>query len=413
MLQSNFLSKTLRKNPKDSVAISHQFLVRGGYIQQLTSGIWSLLPLGFRVYQKIENIIREEMTAVGGEELRMPALQPKEIWTASGRWNSIDPPLFKFKDRHKKELALGSTHEEVITKIAGSFIDSYKDLPKYVFQIQNKFRNELRPTAGLLRTREFVMKDMYSFHATNQDLDAYYLKVAQSYKKLYSRCGLEAMMVNASSGTIGGDSSNEFIVAADSGEDNIFLCPDCGWATNSEVGGSLSVCPQCQAKLIAKKGIEVGHIFKLGDTYSQKMKALFMDERGNKKPIIAGCYGIGLERLMATVIEVNHDSKGIIWPQEIAPFQVHLLGLDLEDEKVLSRAQEIYQKLKSINIEVLFDDRKETAGVKFKDADLIGIPWRLVVSKKTGDKIEVKERREGKEELFTENQLLDKVKAIF
>jgi prolyl-tRNA synthetase len=220
-------------------------------------------------------------------------------------------------------------------------------------------------------------------------------------------------MVNASSGSIGGDSSNEFIVVANSGEDNIFLCPKCDWAANAEVGGSLSVCPQCQAKLITKKGIEVGHIFKLGDTYSRKMKAFFIDEEGKKKPIISGCYGIGLERLMATVVEVGHDSQGIIWPQEIAPFRVHLLGLDLEDEGVLSRVQEIYQKLKSVNIEVLFDDRRESAGVKFKDADLIGIPWRLVVSKKTGARIEIKERKGGKEELITENQLLDKVKEIF
>jgi prolyl-tRNA synthetase len=413
MLQSNFLTKTLRKNPKDSVAISHQFLVRGGYIQQLTSGIWSLLPLGFKVYRKIENIIREEMTAIGGEELRMPALQPKEIWLASGRWDSIDPPLFKFKDRHEKQLALGSTHEEVITRIAGSFVDSYKDLPKYVFQIQNKFRNELRPTAGLLRTREFVMKDMYSFHATSQDLDTYYFQVAQAYKKLYARCGLEAIMVNASSGTIGGDSSNEFIVVADSGEDSIFLCSKCGWATNAEVGGTLSVCPQCQERLITKKGIEVGHIFKLGDTYSRKMETFFTDRQGKKKPIIAGCYGIGLERLMATVIEVSHDSQGIIWPQEIAPFQVHLLGLDLEDEKVLFQAQDIYEKLKSANIEVLFDDREETAGVKFKDADLIGIPWRLVVSKKTGEKIELKERKNSTQELCPWPQLLAKIKKDF
>ncbi|MCD6441929.1 proline--tRNA ligase [bacterium] len=409
MLQSNFLTKTLRKSPKDSVAISHKFLVRGGYIHQLISGVWSLLPLGFRVYQKIENIIREEMCLIGGEELRMPSLQPKELWIESGRWNTIDPPLFKTKDRHNKCLALGSTHEEVITKIAKFFIKSYKDLPKYVFQIQNKFRNELRPTAGLLRTREFVMKDMYSFHSSSQDLDVYYLKVIEAYKKIYRHCGLEPIVVNASSGTIGGSISNEFMILAESGEDNVLFCKECGWAANVELSGQKSFCPKCKSKLTIKTGIEVGHIFKLGSTYSQKMKAFFVDQKGQQQPIIAGCYGIGLERLMATIVESNHDSNGIIWPASVSPFAIHLLGLDLENKLIFKRAQEIYEKLKLSGFDVLFDDRRQSAGVKLKDSDLIGIPIRLVVSKKSGSKIEYKERSKKNTELFTMKQLLSKI----
>lgn len=409
MLQSNFLTKTLRKNPKDSVAISHKFLVRGGYIHQLTSGVWSLLPLGFRVYQKVENIIRKEISLIGGEELRMPSLQPKELWLESGRWDTIDPPLFKIKDRHNKYLALGSTHEEVITKIVKFFIESYKDLPKYVFQIQNKFRNELRPTAGLLRTREFVMKDMYSFHISAQDLDTYYLKVIEAYQRIYRSCGLEPIVVNASSGTIGGNVSNEFMILAESGEDNLLFCEKCGWAANVEIGGQELFCPKCKNKLTTKTGIEVGHIFKLGSIYSQKMKAFFVDKKGQQQPIIAGCYGIGLERLIATIVELNHDQNGIIWPASVSPFDIHLLGLDLDDKTILKRAQEVYKNLKSLGFDVLFDDRCESAGVKFNDSDLMGIPIRLVISKKSGSKIEYKERGKKSTKLFTMKQLLSKI----
>jgi len=409
MLQSNFLTKTLRKDPKDSVAISHKFLVRGGYIHQLTSGVWSLLPLGLRVYKKVENIIRKEICLIGGEELRMPSLQPKELWMESGRWDTIDPPLFKIKDRHNKDLALGSTHEEVVTRIANFFIESYKDLPKYVFQIQNKFRNELRPTAGLLRTREFIMKDMYSFHSSYQDLDIYYFKVIEAYKKIYRSCGLKSIIVDASSGTIGGDMSNEFMILAESGEDKLLVCEKCGWAINMEVGKQDLSCAKCKSRLMLKKGIEVGHIFKLGSTYSDKMKALFIDKQGQRQPIIAGCYGIGLERLIATIVELNHDQNGIIWPTNVSPFDIHLLGLDLDDKIVSKNTKEIYKKLTSLGFDVLFDDRYESAGVKFKDSDLMGIPIRLVVSKKSGSKIEYKKRNKNSSELFTIKQLLTKM----
>ncbi|MDA2922658.1 proline--tRNA ligase [Patescibacteria group bacterium AH-259-L07] len=408
MNQSQLFTKTLRKDPKDAVTVSHRFLVRAGFIRQLTSGVWSLLPLGLRVYRRIENIIREEMNVIGGQEVYLPTLQPKELWQETDRWETIDPPLFKLKDRHGKWLGLGSTHEEVITELARLYIESYKDLPKAVYQIQNKFRNEMRPTGGLLRTREFVMKDLYSFHASEKDLDTYYKKVVTAYTTIYKRCGLEVVVVKASSGSIGGSESHEFMILADSGEDKIVLCRSCGWAANVEVVKK-STCPQCRKALKQYRTIEAGHTFKLGTTYSHKMQAFFTNKNGAKKSIIMGCYGIGLQRLMATIVEARHDKDGIIWPQSVAPFDIHLTGLDLEDKKVKKFVQEIYTALKKAGKDVLFDDRDESAGVKFKDADLIGIPIRLVISKKTKNKIEYKERDKKTTKLFTRLQLLDKM----
>lgn len=409
MLQSHFFTKTLRKDPKDAMTISHKLLVRGGFINQLTSGIWSLLPFGWRVYKKIENIIREEMNAIGGQEIYLPVLQPKELWQETARWENIDPPLFKLKDRHNKWLALGPTHEEVITDLARFYIESYKDLPKYVYQIQNKFRNELRPTGGLLRTREFVMKDLYSFHTSEKDLNNYYQKVIQAYYKIYQRCGLKAVAVKASSGSIGGSISHEFMVLADSGEDKILVCQKCGWGVNIETWQKNKPCPECQGKLEQKNTIEAGHVFKLDTLYSQKMGAEFTDKYGKKKPIFMGCYGIGLQRLMATIVEAKYDRNGIIWPNTVSPFDIHLVSLDLEDKKVGIFAKKVYQELSKNNFDILFDDRLESPGIKFKDADLIGIPIRLVVSKKTGDRVEYKERDKDKTKLFTLKQLLVKL----
>lgn len=408
MNQSQFFTKTLRKDPKDAVAVSHKFLVRAGFIHQLTSGVWALLPLGLRVYRRIENIIRDEMNAIGGQELYLPALQPKELWQETQRWETIDPPLFKLKDRHGKWLGLGSTHEEVITELVRLYIESYRDLPKVVYQIQSKFRNEMRPTGGLLRTREFVMKDLYSFHASEKDLDAYYKKVVTAYITLYKRCGIEVVVVKALSGTIGGSESHEFMVLAESGEDKIVLCKSCGWAANIEVVKK-STCPQCRKALKQWKAIEAGHTFKLGTTYSHKMQAFFTNKNGTQKPVIMGCYGIGLQRLMAAIVEARHDKDGMIWPQSVAPFDIHLIGLDLRDKQVKKFAQEVYTALKKIGKQVLFDDRDESAGVKFKDADLIGIPIRLVISKKTKNKIEYKERDKKITKLFTRLQLLGKI----
>ena len=406
MKQSHLFSKTLREPPKDAQTISHKLLVRGGFINQLTSGVWSLLPLGWRVYKKIENIVREEMNAIGGQEIFLPVLQPKDLWQETNRWETIDPPLFKVKDRHDKWLCLGPTHEEVITDLARQFIQSYKDLPLAVYQIQNKFRNEMRPTGGILRTREFMMKDLYSFHATDDDLDDYYQKVLRAYEKIYKRCGLTAVAVEALTGSIGGSFSHEFMVLADSGEDKIAICVKGDWGVNLEMSKGITKCPKCGGKIEIKNSIEASHAFKLGKTYSHKMHAVFMDKNGQEQELVMGCYGLGLQRLMATIVEVHHDEQGIIWPKSVAPFDFHLIGLDLENKEVAARADKVYQGLVKNGLEVLFDDRIDSPGIKFKDADLIGIPTRLVVSKKTGNKIEVKARGEQKIRLINLKDLL-------
>lgn len=410
MRQSKLFSKTLREVPKDAQTISHKLLVRAGFINQLTSGVWTLLPLGLRVHNKIAKIIREEINAIDGQELTMPSLQPKNLWEESGRWETFDPPPFKIKNRHDKWLCLGPTHEEVVTDLARQFIKSYKDLPLAVYQIQNKFRNEMRPTGGLLRVIEFVMKDLYSFHANMEDLDDYFNKVVAAYYRIYERCGLKAVAVEASSGSIGGNFSYEFMVLADSGEDKIVICTKGDWGANLEVAKDVTKCPKCGGEIEIKNSIEASHAFKLGRKYSEKMKANFMNKEGKEEALIMGCYGIGLGRLQATIVEVSNDDKGIIWPKSVAPFNVHLIALDLEDEKIKKQAEEIYQDLLKSGYEVLFDDRLDSPGVKFKDADLIGIPIRLVVSKKTNGKIEYKERHNKKMELLTFKEIINRIK---
>ena len=411
MRYSKLFGKTLRKAPADAEITSHKLLVRGGFIDQLMGGVFSFLPLGFRVHRKIEDIIREEMNAVGGQEVFLPTLQKKDQWVETDRWDKIDPPLFKFEDRHGRELALGPTHEEVITDLARRFVDSYRDLPLYLFQIQNKFRNEMRTSGGLLRVREFVMKDLYSFHTDKEDLAAYFIKVKESYHRIFKRCGLPAVASKASGGTIGGTTTYEFQVPAGVGEDKIIYCSNCGFAVNKEVSEFQAdqTCPECQKGLLEEvKTIEVGHIFNLGTAYSEKMGAYFTDQEGVKKPVWMGCYGIGVGRLMATVVEANHDEKGIVWPAEMAPFHVHLLNLNMEDAEVVDRSEEVYRQLINEGLEVLYDDREMSAGVKLADADLIGIPMRLIVSQKSLEKggIEVKKREEKKGKIVSLDELV-------
>lgn len=410
MFQSKLFGKTLRKIPKGAKTPSHIFLIKGAFCDQLASGIYSFLPLGLKVLRKIENIIREEMNKIGGEELYLPVMQPKEIWEKSGRWETMEPPLFKLKDRHEKEFALGPTHEEVIAVLARKNINSYKDLPLVLYQIQDKFRNEARPSGGLLRVREFMMKDLYSFHKDKEDLNRYYNKVALAYKTIFKRFGLETIMVKASSGAIGGDKCDEFAVLSEYGEDNINFCEKCGFAENLELGGTKK-CPKCGAPLKVKKAIEVGHIFALGALYSEKMGAFFNDEKGNKKPLEMGCYGIGLGRAMATIVEVYNDKNGIIWPEEVAPFKIHLLAFG-KGEKLEKEASKIYNDLIARGVEVLFDERDESAGVKLIDSDLIGIPLRVVMSKKTfvKDSVELKKREEEKTKLVKIKNLFREIK---
>lgn len=408
VLQSRLLSKARKEAPADADTISHKLLARAGYIDQLGSGIFSMLPLGLRVQQQIENIIREEMKKLGAQELLLPALQPARLWQESGRLTTMDPPLFQTTDRHGKELVLASTHEEVITDLARKFINSYKDLPLPVFQIQTKFRNEMRPTGGLLRVREFQMKDLYSFHSSNEDLAKFYELVRQAYELIFKRCKLDALSVEASSGTIGGSLSHEFSVEAASGEDKVAVCASCQFAANLEtLTGPEQPCPKCQGNFVVKSCIEAGHTFQLGVKYSEKMGAYFVDENGQRNLLQMGCYGIGVGRLLAAIVEVHHDDQGLIWPAAVSPFQLQMVALQ---PSVLSVAQSLAEKV-AHNFDVLLDDRAVSAGQKLAEMDLLGVTYRVVVSEKTQKKgiVEWSERSSGKK--ATEEISPDKLAA--
>jgi prolyl-tRNA synthetase, family II len=521
---SKIFGKTLRQAPAEAESLSHRLLLRAGMIAQEAAGIYSYLPLGWRVLRKIERIIREEIDKAGGQELMLPILQPFELWQQSGRYVSFGQSLFTLIDRKEHSMVLGPTHEEVITELAHRYVQSYRDLPLLLYQIQTKFRDEPRPRSGLLRVREFIMKDLYSFDADEAGLDKSYEKMSHAYKNIYARLGLPALMVEADSGAIGGKESHEFMLITESGEDEIIYCPNCGYAANAEkaqsakatipseagnllpleeiatpesktieevasflgvppsqtlkavfysadgefifviIRGDLEVnetklknslkcfelrlatesevneanivagfaspigvkgvkvvaddsitlganfivgankpgyhfrnanyprdfqvdlmgdialahsgdsCPKCSGELSSAQGIEVGHIFKLGTFLSEKFEAFFLAPDGISRPIIMGCYGIGLGRLLATTVEHSHDDKGIIWPLSIAPYQIYLCPLHLDNPDVASTAEDVYQELEKKGFEVLFDDRDESPGVKFNDADLWEYP---------------------------------------
>lgn len=407
MRQSKLFVKTQKNAPKDEVSLNAQLLIRAGFVDKLMAGVYTYLPLGLRVIKKIENIIREEMNAIGGQEILMPTLQPKENWQKTGRWDAMDD-LYKVKDSSDREMALGPTHEEVVVPLMEKFLNSYKDLPFAVYQFQNKFRMELRAKSGILRGREFLMKDLYSFHLDEKDLDEYYEKARQAYFKIFQRAGIrEKTFYTFASGGSFSKYSHEFQTIAPSGEDTIYVCQKCQLAINKELKGEMDKCPECGGSdFQEEKAIEVGNIFKLKNKYTAPFDLKVTDEKGEKKEIIMGCYGIGLGRLMGTIVEVFHDEKGIIWPESVAPFQVHLLDLGQKEE-----TEKIYQELSDKNIEVLFDDREASAGEKFADADLIGIPFRVVVSKKSLEKggVEVKERQAEKTEILKIKELLEKL----
>lgn len=559
---SRLLSRTLKEAPSDADTASHSYLVRAGMIQQVAAGVYSYMPMGWKTLRKIEDIIRDEMDKAGGQELNMPSLQPIELWEKSGRLVSFDKTLFTVKDRKDHTLILGPTHEEVITDMVGRSVQSYRDLPQLPYQIQNKFRDEPRPRGGLLRVREFIMKDLYSFDADEAGLDESYQKMVQAYKNIFSRCGLPAVMVEADSGAIGGKASHEFMLVAESGEDEIIFCLHCDYAANAEkavrakspgpqqkplpleevptpglktidevatflrvgaeqtlksvfytadgnsvfavIRGDLEVnetklknllkctelhlateeetkaaglvagyasaiglngmkivaddsiklgsnfiagankpdahlknvnyprdftvdvvaeiaktcaggvCLRCGHELKAQRGIEVGHVFKLGTFLSERLGAYYLDKDGTNRPIIMGCYGIGVGRLLAAAVEQNHDDKGIIWPIPIAPYQVYLCALKVEDNKVMQAAEKLYSELTEGGIDALYDDRPESPGVKFNDADLIGIPLRIVISARTlkTDSAELKWRKETETKMQPLNDLTAAVKNL-
>ena len=559
---SQLFGKTLRQAPAEAETISHQLLLRAGMIHQIAAGVYAYLPLGWRMLRKIEQIIREEMNAAGGQELMMPVLQPFEIWEKTGRHLSFGKSLFTLTDRKERKLCLGPTHEEIITGLVHHNVRSYRDLPLLLYQIQTKFRDEPRPRGGLMRVREFTMLDLYSFDVDQEGLDVSYHKMIKAYNNIFRRCGLPNLMVEADSGAIGGKDSHEFMVIAESGEDEIIHCSNCNYSANSEraqslkprmeweeplplekvatpgiktieevanflnlprsrtlkavfysaddnlvfvairgdlevnevklknalkcaglrlaneeevkraglVAGSASPmglsaikivaddsvtlssnlvagankpdyhiknvnyprdfqtdllldialaqpgqgCPRCGAELLSTRGIEVGHVFKLGTLFSEILGAYFLDQEGNQRPTVMGCYGIGVGRLLAAAIEQNHDERGIICPLPIAPYQVYLCALGIDNPAVRETAERLYGELQTTDVEVLFDDRLESPGVKFNDADLLGIPLRLTVSPRTlkSQSVEIKWRSEGESQLLPLEDAGRKIKEL-
>lgn len=567
MKMSKLFVQTLRDFPNDAEAISHKLLVRAGYIKKLTSGIYSYLPLMQRVLNKVSTIIKEEMNAAGAQELLMPFVQPAEIWKKSGRWEVYGKELARFKDRHGNEMCLAPTHEEVITSVVSGIFTSYKQLPVNLYHIQTKFRDEIRPRFGLLRGREFTMKDAYSFHSSQESLEEEYENMARAYKRIFERCGLETKMVQSDSGAIGGSVSHEFMVLTSTqvGENDVFYCEECDYSANSNhaisilneietdganfgyseqktldtpnvktidelskflkipsncilkavlyiadskpvlvmirgdkeveetkllnATGALEIrpatadeafealgcevgylsfigvdfnkvkvifdksasgmknfviganephkhivgynfektpeftdvslvkegelCPNCKKPLKVTRGIEVGNIFQLGTKYSKPMNATYTDENGVEKPFIMGCYGIGVTRTAQAAIERYHDDFGIVWPVEIAPYHVDIVPVNIDDPEQSKVANEIYEKLLALGIEVVIDDRPDRAGVKFKDSELIGFPYRITVGKSISEGlIEFKERKTGEMVKLTPQEAVEKCKTL-
>ena len=563
MRSSQLFGKTLRQAPADAETISHKLLTRAGFIQQIAAGIFSLQPLGNRPITKIKNIIRYEMDRAGGQEINMPVVQPRDLWVESGRADTFVPPLARFEDRREREMIIAPTHEETATAMARAGVASYRDLPFTIYQIQTKFRDETRPRGGLLRVREFEMKDAYSFDADEEGMDRSFQAMVAAYKRIFKRCGLDVIMVDADSGGIGGKDSNEFVLLTDSGEDTILMSNESDYAANVEkasfikkafpieelgeveefatpgiktieelakaegvsksktakavfysvdgeivvvtirgdyevnetklrnlldgaepklatpeevkaaglVSGSASavgltgmksvvddsitmgsnylagankdgfhlrnvnferdfkadivadiaeakkgyLSPDGKGKLVAKRGIEIGHVFKLGNVYSSKMGANYTNEDGEQNEILMGCYGIGVGRLLAAAVEANHDDFGMLLPRAIAPYEIYLAGLNLNDPNIAGKAEMIYETLQNAGYEVLFDDRDAPPGVKFKDADLLGIPARVVISSRSLENggVEVKSRISKDAEIVAESDVLASVKALF
>jgi len=407
---SKYLIPTLREVKEES--ISFNLSLKAGLISSLASGIYTYLPLGLKVLRKIENIIRKHMNLRGANEILMPALQPLELWSKTGRDKLLGEVMIKFEDRRGRKLCLGPTHEEVVTDLASKYISSYKQLPLILYQIQSKFRDEVRPKSGLIRGCEFVMKDAYSFDSTGEGLDHNYELILSAYKEIFKECGVDTAVLEADTGFIGGSKSHEFLAPADSGEDILLYCGKCGSYFKDG-----KQCPKCSNRPVEeKKALELGHIFKLGVKYSGKLGADFLDDKSRRLPLIMGCYGIGVSRIISAVIEQNYDKDGIKWPVNIAPFDAEVICLNTEDKDVFSFAEGIYSSLKEAGLDVLFDDRPGYSGVKFKDSYLIGIPFLIVVGKKQSKKGKVEIiRRKDNLRVITEGEgcgIRDKIDSL-
>ena len=391
MLFSKLLLPTLKDAPQEAEVISHKLMLRAGMVRKVASGIYTWLPMGLKVLRKIENIVREEMDASGAQEVLMPMVQPKELWDETNRWEKMGPELLRIQDRHKRDFCLGPTHEEVITDLIRNNVKSYKELPLNIYQIQTKFRDEVRPRYGVMRGREFLMKDSYSFNIDEACLEETYLTMRNTYKKVLERMNLDYKIVSADSGAIGGDASEEFHVLAETGEDTIAVSDSSEYAINTELllkdGEDISSLegkpsPDGKGTIEIKKGIEVGHIFQLGKVYAEDMKANVLNNEGKASTLYMGCYGIGVSRLVAAAIEQNNDDKGIIWPHSIAPFDINIIAIGFEKEQKIAEASyNLYKELIEMGYDVLLDDRKDGFGTKIKDSELIGIPMNIIIGK--------------------------------
>ena len=424
MKASQLILGTQRENPSDAEIVSHKLMIRAGLIRQVSSGIYNWLPTGKKVLQKVENIIREEMNFAGAQEILMPMVQPATLWEDSGRIDQYGQELLVFLDRHENKFCLGPTHEEIITDLCKNLLTSYKQLPVTLYQIQTKFRDEIRPRFGVMRSREFIMKDAYSFDLDKESLGKSYLIMKEAYTKIFNKIGLDYRVVKADSGAIGGSESEEFHVLAESGEDLLAFSDKSEYAINAELLTELQEgqdpfslegkpSPDGKGILKLKRGIEVGHIFKLGKKYSEVLNLRIPGEDHDIYPEM-GCYGIGASRIVAAAIEQNHDEKGIVWPSALAPYQVALVEVNTKDKKeIKDKCLEIYQLFKENNIEVLWDDRDKRPGVKFSDMEVIGIPATVIIGERTLEtgEIEFKKRQDEKPELVSHQDLISLIKT--
>ncbi len=409
MRQSHLFTKTRKEAPSDEVSQNAQLLIRAGFVHKEMAGVYSYLPLGMRVLQKIENIVRDEMNAIGGQEIRMATLHPSEPWKQTRAWDNVDV-LFKIMSRTEKEYTVGQSEEEIATPIAQEYTTSYKDLPLAIYQIGQKYRDELRAKSGIMRGREFTMKDMYSFHETQEDFDRFYAIAKEAYLRVYTRCGLIAKATEASGGSFTTKLSYEFMVLTNAGEDDILYCTSCAFCVNTEISDQKEgeVCTRCTAGILERAtASEVGNIFDLGTKYPHDFGFTFKNTSGEEVQPIMGCFGIGITRLMGVIVEACSDEKGIVWPRAVTPFHVHLVRIG-ESEAVVQAADTLYEELVRQGREVLYDDRDVRAGEKFADSDLLGMPTRVVVSEKTiaGGVYEVVTRATGEKTMVTQEMLL-------
>ena len=434
MRRSKAFIPTTKEAPSDAVLASHILLSRAGFISQVASGLYSYMPLAKRVIRKIENVIHDEMHNIGAQEVELSFVAPSDLWIESGRINKFGKELLTFYDRKEKLFVLGPTHEEMMVDLVRGRVTSYKNLPFNLYQIKTKFRDEVRPRFGLMRGREFIMKDGYSFHASYEDMDREFDTVEEAYKRILKRLGLDYRIVEADSGAIGGSGSKELMVLADSGEDTIAVCDKCEYGANIEVFMDMDElgedfdpssikdikeikgddnCPHCSGKLTLTKGIEVGHIFKLGTTYSEALKAEFLDENGKSHPFVMGTYGMGVSRLVAAVIEQHHDEYGCIWTKATAPYMVNVMISNIKDEEQNALGEELYAKLVNDGVEAMIDDRKDRFGFKMKDAELIGFPYTVIIGKELQNgEVQIFNRKTREKISVAADKVYDKLKEL-